>query len=123
MTGETSAQKPKKNRDLSRSRVLARYWLFFNHKLEGHVLHDVQGMANTLSTEAPTDFGGNFAGSVENRLNPREFGVFGRINEGKRQIEQYLINPLKATICKVCSGQRTSYPQKRQQRLGASVGQ
>jgi len=80
-------------------------------------------MANTLSTEAPTDFGGNFSGSVENRWNPREFGVCGRISGGKRRIGQYLINPLKAAICMACSGQRTSYPQKRQQRLGASVGQ
>ncbi|WP_339527485.1 hypothetical protein [Pseudomonas sp. EL_65y_Pfl2_R96] len=67
MTGQFSSQKPKKNRDLSRSRVPAMHWLFFDQKLIGHVLRGVQGMANTLSTEAPTDFGGNFAGSVENR--------------------------------------------------------
>ncbi|HJR29804.1 MAG TPA: hypothetical protein VJ889_13925 [Pseudomonas sp.] len=67
MTGQFSSQKPKKNRDLSRNRVSGKHWPFFNQKLEGHVLHGVQGMANTLSTEAPTDFGGNFAGSVENR--------------------------------------------------------
>jgi hypothetical protein len=67
MTGHFYSQNPKKNRDLSRSGVLVRHWLFFNQKLTSHVLHGVQGMANTLSTEAPTDFGGNFTGSVENR--------------------------------------------------------
>ncbi|MFD2884966.1 hypothetical protein ACFS4T_31995 [Pseudomonas lini] len=31
---------------------------FFDQKPAGHGLYDVQRMANTLSTEAPTDFGG-----------------------------------------------------------------
>jgi len=29
-------------------------------------------MANTLSTEAPTDFGVNFEGAVEKRCNPKK---------------------------------------------------
>jgi hypothetical protein len=35
-------------------------------------------MENTLSTEAPTESGGNFAGSVEKRLELRKYGVFTR---------------------------------------------
>jgi hypothetical protein len=65
-----SPQKLKKIRDLSISRVLNGNWLFFDLKLEGHVLRGLQRMANTLSTEAPTDFGGNFCRSVENRWKP-----------------------------------------------------
>jgi hypothetical protein len=48
-----------KIRDLFKSRIPAQYWLFFDHKLAGHVLRGPQPIANTLSTEAPTDFGGN----------------------------------------------------------------
>jgi hypothetical protein len=43
------------------------HWSFFNQKPESHGLQGFQRMANTLSTEAPTDFGVNFAGAVENR--------------------------------------------------------
>jgi hypothetical protein len=42
-------------------------WSFFDLKPESHVLKGAQRMANTLSTEAPTDFGVNLEGSVENR--------------------------------------------------------
>jgi hypothetical protein len=40
--------------------------MFFNQKPARHVLYALQKIANTLSTEAPTDFGVNFEGSVEN---------------------------------------------------------
>jgi hypothetical protein len=64
---ETSPQKAKKNRDLSKNRLLRCNWLFFDQKLAGHVIRSVQEIANTLSTEAQTDFGGNFGRTVENR--------------------------------------------------------
>jgi hypothetical protein len=57
----------KKNRDLSRSRFFISDWLFFEQVATRHGLHGLQRMTNTLSTEAPTEFGGNLAGAVEKR--------------------------------------------------------
>ncbi|HJR31008.1 MAG TPA: hypothetical protein VJ889_20030 [Pseudomonas sp.] len=59
--------KTKKKRDLSSSLLPRVDWSFFDLKPESHGLKGVQRMANTLSTEAPTDFGVNLKGSVENR--------------------------------------------------------
>ncbi|UVM04688.1 hypothetical protein [Pseudomonas laurylsulfatiphila] len=56
-----------KKRDLSSSLLPRVDWSFFDLKPESHGLKGVQRMANTLSTEAPTDFGVNLKGSVENR--------------------------------------------------------
>lgn len=63
-------------------RVLAIFgqgWLFFVRIPEGHVFHGLQRIANNLSTEAPTDFVGNycqacvrvgFLSTVKNQLKP-----------------------------------------------------
>ncbi len=42
--------------------------MFFDQTSVSHVLPELQRIANTLSTEAPTDFGGNLQGFVENRV-------------------------------------------------------
>jgi len=78
-------------------------------------------MANTLSTEAPTDFGGNFVATVEKCWELWEIGLCAGIISLKRLIDHLLINSLQTTFHMACSGQRTSCPQKRQQRLGASL--
>jgi hypothetical protein len=60
-------------------------------------------MANTLSTETPTDFGYNFPAAVENRPTPRNTSLCGEINGPKRQFDHFLIKPLKAPFRKACS--------------------
>ncbi|MFJ4193246.1 hypothetical protein [Pseudomonas sp. NPDC089534] len=40
---------------------------FFDQTFESHADHGFQRMANTLSTEAPTEFGGNLTVAVEKR--------------------------------------------------------
>jgi hypothetical protein len=47
--------------------------------------------------------------------------VYTGIISFKSLIDQLLINPIQATFYMACSGQRTSCPQKRQQRLGATL--
>jgi len=59
--------KPKKIRDLFRSRVFINDRLFFDQKTQSLADAGLQRIANTLSTEAPTVFGGNFDNAVENR--------------------------------------------------------
>jgi hypothetical protein len=61
-------------------------------------------MANTLSTEAPTEIGGNFALSVEKRWRLCEIGVYVAVFDGNRRIDCFLINPFKATVCMGFSG-------------------
>jgi hypothetical protein len=48
--------------DKQKSSPFVDYWLFFVQFVQGHVLQGLQGLANNLSTEAPTDFVGNRAG-------------------------------------------------------------
>ncbi|CAG8869092.1 hypothetical protein [Pseudomonas fluorescens] len=60
-------------------------------------------MANTLSTEAPTDFGVNFEGSVENRYNPQETGVCVEFHGSNTPIDHFLIKPMKAAVYKAYS--------------------
>ncbi len=67
MTWKNNGDFVKKNRDLSRSAVSGDDGLFFDQNPEEHGIHGLQRMANTLSTEAPTEFGGNLAGAVEKR--------------------------------------------------------
>jgi hypothetical protein len=45
--------------DKYRFHGLSGCWLFFVQFAQGHVLQGLQGLANNLSTEAPTDFVGN----------------------------------------------------------------
>jgi hypothetical protein len=53
-------------------------------------------MANTLSTEAPTDFGGNFPLNVENPLKPRNFRVYEEMAVPKWRFDHFLIKASKA---------------------------
>jgi hypothetical protein len=62
-----SFKKTKKIRDLFIYVFSTANWLIFDHDRERPVLYSFQRIANTLSTEAPTDFGGNFSAVVENR--------------------------------------------------------
>ena len=62
-----------------------------------------QRMANTLSTEAPTDFGVNFEDAVENRYDPQETGVFAEFSSSQPSIDHFLIATMKAAVYKVCS--------------------
>jgi hypothetical protein len=48
-------KKTNKNRDLFQLALSCEYWLKINHVAESHAERDLQGRANTLSTEAPTD--------------------------------------------------------------------
>jgi hypothetical protein len=59
---------------------------------------------------------------VEKRRGLCEIGVCTGIIGLKSLIDHLLIKSLQATFYKACSGQRTSCPQKRQQRLGATLG-
>ncbi|AZD04935.1 hypothetical protein C4K27_5786 [Pseudomonas chlororaphis subsp. chlororaphis] len=54
-------QNLKKIRDLSGKAFFTRLCSFFEQRSVSHVFKGPQMKANTLSTEAPTDFGGNFA--------------------------------------------------------------
>ncbi|WP_218586183.1 hypothetical protein, partial [Pseudomonas sp. MWU12-2323] len=49
-----------------------------------------------------------------------EIGVCAGIISFKSLIDHLLIKSLQTTFYMACSGQRTSCPQKRQQRLGAT---
>ena len=60
-------------------------------------------MANTLSTEAPTDFGVNFEDAVENRYNPQETGVFVEFYGSQSSIDHFLITPMKVAVYKAYS--------------------
>jgi hypothetical protein len=72
-------------------------------------------MANTLSTEAPTDFGVNFEGSVENLRNPYKPGAFVKADGANPSFDHFMTKSLQATVYEAYSRQQTSYPQKRQQ--------
>jgi hypothetical protein len=58
---------------------------------------------------------------VENRVKPSQIGASRGFSEPISQIDHILTTPLKAFIYKAYSQWRTSYPQKRQQTLGASL--
>jgi hypothetical protein len=57
--GDISFEKGNKIRDLWGNRVLDGLWLIFDQPTESHGFKGPQLKANTLSTERPTDFGGN----------------------------------------------------------------
>ncbi|VVP94598.1 hypothetical protein PS925_01721 [Pseudomonas fluorescens] len=57
-----------------------------------------------LSTEAPTEFGGNFALSVEKPWRLCEIEVYVAVFNGNRRIDCFLIIPSKATFCMGFSG-------------------
>jgi hypothetical protein len=78
-------------------------WSFFDQKPERHELRSFQRMANTLSTEAPTDFGVNFEDAVENRYDPQKTGVCMEFYGSQPSIDHFLITPMKAAICKAYS--------------------
>ena len=78
-------------------------WSFFDLKPESHVLKGVQRMANTLSTEAPTDFGVNFEDAVENRYNPQETGVCVELYGPQPPIDHFLTTTMKAAVYKAYS--------------------
>jgi hypothetical protein len=48
-------QKAKKNRDLFKKPYSCHYWSFIDQSRESHGLYGPQRIANTLSTEAPTE--------------------------------------------------------------------
>jgi hypothetical protein len=70
-----SPQKLKKIRDLFRRRDFFATCSFIDQTSEARVKRGFQQMANTLYTEAPTDFGGNFGSFVENLRKPRKIRV------------------------------------------------
>jgi hypothetical protein len=78
-------------------------WSFFDLKPESHGLHGAQRMANTLSTEAPTDFGVNLESSVENRGNLEKSSVCVKADYAKPPFDHFLIRHLHTSIYKACS--------------------
>ncbi len=60
-------------------------------------------MANTLSTEAPTDFGVNFENTVEKRCNPQETGVCMEFYGSQSSIDHFLTITMKAAVYKAYS--------------------
>ncbi|WP_310843538.1 hypothetical protein [Pseudomonas sp. SZMC_28357] len=56
-----------KNRDLLKRQAARHDCAIFDQSAKSHVIHGLRKTANILSTDAPTDFGGNSAGAVENR--------------------------------------------------------
>jgi hypothetical protein len=78
-------------------------WSFFDLKPESHVFKGVHRMANTLSTEAPTDFGVNLEGSVENRRNLEKSSVCVKAGNAKPPFDHFMIRRLRTAIYKACS--------------------
>jgi hypothetical protein len=60
---------------------------------------------------------------VENRQKPRIIRGTPGYSAEKPAFDHFLNKSLKAPICKGYSAKRTSYPQKRQQTLGATAVQ
>ncbi len=61
-------------------------------------------MANMLPTEALTEFGGNFALSVEKRRRLCEIEVCAGVLRGNRSIDYFLIDSLQSTVFMGFSG-------------------
>ena len=78
-------------------------WSFFDQKPERHGLRSFQRTANTLSTEAPTDFGVNFKDAVENRYNPQETGDCVEFYGSQPATDHFLIEVMKAAVYKAYS--------------------
>jgi len=78
-------------------------WSFFDRNHESHGLHGVQRIENTLSTEAPTDFGVNLEGSVENRRNLEKSSVCVKAGNAKPPFDHFMIRRLHTAIYKACS--------------------
>ncbi|CAI8999173.1 hypothetical protein EMIT0P291_90123 [Pseudomonas sp. IT-P291] len=78
-------------------------WSLFDQKPRRHGLRSFQRIANTLSTEAPTDFGVNFEVAVENRYDPQETGVCVEFYGSQSSIDHFLITLMKAPVYKAYS--------------------
>ena len=77
--------------------------MFFDQVSVYHVSYGLQRMANTLSTEAPTEIGGNFVAAVEKRSVLCNSWVYTRIISLKSVIDHLLSNSLQAMFHKAHS--------------------